>query len=417
MATEKLTKRLIDGLLPLERRYAVWDADVTGLGVRVSPKGPRHPNGRKIFVLYYRTVAGVERRPTLGTFGEMTVEQARQEARDILAKVRLGADPSAERQSARDAPTVNDVCDRYLAEHARPHKKSSSTRKDEQNLRLHVRPRWGSRKIQSIDLEDVQRMHHDMRETSGAANRVLALFSKICNLCEAWGLRSQHSNPCRHVKKYKEKKIHNSISEIEIARLAKVLREAEEAHARVSDGRPRDTDADLAENPNAVAALRLLVFTGCRREEVLKLRWDEVRADRHRLELADSKSGEKHVTLNTAAEEVIAAQKTRRIVGNEYVFPGLRKGRPLVGLPRIWYRLRKRAGLGEAIRIHDFRHAFGEIAAGSNLSLHMIGRLLGHTVPATTARYAKFADDPTRRAAEQIGETITKAMAKDTEST
>lgn len=407
----KLTKTVVQSLAPKGSRYVTWDETVPGFGIVV------HPSGRKAFVLYYRTADGTQRKPSLGTYGAMTVEQGRELARDLLAKVRAGEDPSLARRVARKAETVGDICDRYLEEHADVHKKKSSAGKDRQNIDNHLRPRFATRKIQSIALADVERMHREMRKTPGAANRVLALFSKMLNLAEQWGVRPQHSNPCRFVAKYPERKLHNSISELEIARLAKVMREAEEAHARVAGGRPRDADLEIAENPNAVAALRLLIFTGCRREEVLKLQWTEVRTERRRLELADSKSGAKHVTLNTAAEEVLEAQKARRIVGNDYVFPGLRRGKPLVGLPRIWYRIRERAGLGEQVRIHDLRHAFGEIAAGSNLSLPMIGRLLGHRVAATTQRYIDFADDPQRRASELVAEKLARAMAPKSKST
>src|SRR5262245_39604077 len=113
MATQKLTKKLIDSLEPSSTRYIVWDSEITGLGLQVSPKGTRHPNGRKAFVLYYRTRDGVQRKPSLGPYGVLTVETAREQARDMLADIRHGEDPSAERQKSRAAPTVEDVADRY----------------------------------------------------------------------------------------------------------------------------------------------------------------------------------------------------------------------------------------------------------------------------------------------------------------
>jgi hypothetical protein len=150
MATQKLTKKLIDSLVPSSMRYIVWDSEITGLGLRVFPRGGRHPNGRKAFVLYYRTRDGVQRKPSLGPYGVLTVEAAREQTRDMLADIRHGEDPSAERKKSRAAPTVDEAADRYMVEHARLHKKKRSADSDELNLRLHVRPRWGSRKIASI---------------------------------------------------------------------------------------------------------------------------------------------------------------------------------------------------------------------------------------------------------------------------
>lgn len=414
MATERLTIRRIDALVPLNERYTVWDEELTGLGVRVSPKSGRFPNGRKLFILYYRTADGVERRPTLGALGQMTLEQARDEARNYLAKVRLGADPSAERQNARAAATVDELADRYLREHAKVHKKPSSATKDEQNLKLHVRTRFGSRKITSITSVDVERMHHEMLETPGAANRVLALFSKMMNLAEKWRLRPEHSNPCRHVTKYAERKVHHDLSEIETARLAKILRDAEDAHARIRAERPREKDRDLAAHPTATDAVRLLLLTGCRRGEVLGLGWNEVDLERKALRFLDSKGGAKTIALNAPALALLEARP--RIVGSPWVFPSPKNpAKHLVGLPKIWHRLRKRAGLekmrdGAPFRLHDLRHNLASYGASEGLNLLEIGKLLGHRVPATTARYAELVDAAQAKVSNRVGATIAKAM-------
>ncbi len=408
MPTLKLTKAVVQSLAPKGQRYVVWDTLTPGLGVQIMPSGHRS------FVLKHRTRDGLQRKPTLGVFGPVTVEQARAEATRVLAQVRLGADPAGDKRSARAAATVNDAADRYMTEHARVHKKPRSADSDEVNLRLHVRPRWGTRKIASITYNDVSALHMSMKDTPGAANRVVALLSKLFNLCEAWGLRSLNSNPCRHIKKFPEKKIHTHLSEIELARLAKVLREAEAAHARVEVGHPKGSDLEIAAHPVGVAAIRLLILTGMRRNEVLQLKWSEVDYADHVLRLEDSKTGAKVLPLSGPAEDLINAQ--RRVPRSPWVFPGRDPAKAFVGLPKIAKQLYKRAGLGHLRPAHDFRHNFGTTATGENLSLTLIGSLLGHKSPLTTKRYAQAADDPQRRASEIVAEKLAGAMSEENES-
>jgi integrase len=387
----KLTKRLIDTAELRAERYDIRDDEVRGLLLRV------HPNGTRVFMLTYRTAGGAERRPAIGTYGSITLDQARGIAKDMLARVRAGEDPSQDRQDARQAPTVAELCDRYLDEHARPHKKPSSVEEDRRNIEKHVKPMLGSRKVASVTVADVQRLHRGMRDRPIAANRTLALLSKMFNLAEKWRLRPEHSNPCRHVEKYPEHQIHRPLTVLELARLAKVLREAETADP-----------PEAAENPRAVAALRLLMFTGMRRNEALRLTWACVDLDAGVLRLADSKTGAKVVRLNGAAREVIAAQEP--MVGNPYVFPSpVIPGAPLYDIKGVWRRIRELAGLGD-VRLHDLRHNFAAAAAAGGLSLHQIGQLLGHRNPSTTARYSDLVDDAAARAAEQVGEALTRAM-------
>jgi len=229
------------------------------------------------------------------------------------------------------------------------------------------------------------------------------------NLAEKWGIRPEHSNPCRHVEKYPERQVHRPLSEIEIARLSKVLRQAERDDT-VENPTTGERES-VAENPRAVAALRLLLFTGMRRNEALRLRWDDVDLEAGVLRLGDSKTGAKVIRLNSAAREVIAAQEP--MLGNPYVFPSpLKPGAPLYDIKRVWNRIRERAGLGD-VRLHDLRHNYAAAAAADGLSLHQIGQLLGHRNPRTTARYSDLTDDPARRAAEQVGQALAKAMGED----
>lgn len=411
MTTLKLTKPVLVGLQPKSARYVIWDSSTPGLGVQVQP------SGHKSFVLKYRTRGGLQRKPTIGAAPPLTIEQARIEATRILAQVRLGADPAGDKRDERAAPTVNDAADRYMKEHARIHKKKRSADTDESNFKNHVRKRWGTRKITSITYNDVVALHTSMRDVPGAANRLVSLLSKLFNLCEAWGMRPLNSNPCRHIRKYAEKKIHNQVSELELARLARVMREAEEAFARVAAEKPREGDTELAAHPVAIAAIRLLILTGMRKSEVLNLKWTEVDFADRVLRLEDSKDQRadktpelKVIPLNGPAEALLKAQP--RIVGSPWVFPGRDRTKPFVGMPKIAKDLYDRAGLPEAFRpAHDWRHNFGTAGTGENLSLTLVGSLLGHKVASTTKRYADPAPDPQRAAADQIAGKIAAAMA------
>ena len=231
-----------------------------------------------------------------------------------------------------------------------------------------------------------------MRATPGAANRTLALLSKMFNLAEKWGLRPDGSNPCRHIEKYPERRIDRFLSNAELADLGKVL--AEDEYGRT-------------ELPSSIAAIRLLLFTGCRLSEILTLRWEHVDFENQYLRLPESKTGPKLVYLSPPALDLLSDLK--REDDNPFVILGRKPGTHQVNLRKPWGRIRKKAGL-EDVRIHDLRHSFASMAVAGGLSLPVIGALLGHSQPATTARYAHLADDPLRQAANIAGGRIAAAM-------
>ena len=236
------------------------------------------------------------------------------------------------------------------------------------------------------------RFHHDLRERPYQANRALGVLSKMMNLAEAWGLRSDGSNPCRHVKKYREEKRERYLTKEELRRLGVTLADAER----------RKT-----ESPFALTAIGLLTLTGARLSEILTLRWEYVDLANSVLRLPDSKTGAKEVYLNEAAIKLL--RKMPRMVSNPYVIAGKKDGSRLINLQKAWRRIRAAANLND-MRIHDLRHSFASVAAGTGMSLPMIGKLLGHSQPATTARYAHLADDPIRAASNLIGTEIAAAM-------
>jgi integrase len=400
----RITKKIVDGLAPSEIR---WDLDVRGFGVR------RQRQARK-YVLKTR-LNGRQRWFTIGEHGSpWTVDTARKQALRLLGDIHKGADLSALRSGSRSEPTMGALCDRYLTEHADQHKKASSAALDGRNIENHILPLLGSLLVSQVsraDIDAFKRAVHDGKTAPkdrgprsghrggavvsggpGAANRCLALLSKMFNLAERWGLRHDGSNPVRHVEKYAENRIERYLSEEELARLAGALSEAEKSEA---------------ENPFVIAAIRLLLFTGARLGEILNLKWEYVDLDRSVINLPDSKTGEKQIYLNSLAQQVVTSLP--RIDENPYVIVGRRQNRHLVNITKAWYRIRKAAGI-EDVRIHDLRHSFASVAVSGGLTLPMIGKLLGHKKSTTTERYAHLADDPVRAANEEVARLMGKSF-------
>jgi integrase len=382
----RLTKRYIEGVRPQPADVFVWDNETPGFGLRVKR------SGRRSYIIQYRTKGRVSKRYTIGPHGVYTVEKAREKARRLLQAVRDGRDPAAEKEDALVAPTVAKLAERYIEEHAEAKKKASSVRSDRLNLNNHILPELRQRPVAEVSRADIMRLRHKMRATPGASNRVLALLSKMFNLAEQWGWRPDGSNPCRHVERYDEKKMERFLSVEELRRLGEVLAEA-----------ARTQSVSLP----AVAAMRLLVFTGCRVSEILTLQWVHVDEEQTCFRLADSKTGAKVVHLNAPALEVLAGIKKRE--GNPYVIVGRGQG-PLGNLRRPWLDIRGAAKLDD-VRLHDLRHSFASIGVAGGLSLPVLGALLGHTQPSTTQRYAHLADDPLKQATDMIGRRIAAAMA------
>ena len=383
----KLTKRFVESLEPdALKDYVVWDTELTEFALRI------WPSGRKVYFVRYRTQEGIKRYKTLGVHGKITAEQARTKALYYFSRVQQGDDPVAEEVALRRAPTMADLAERYMAEHALVKKKPGSIRPDAYNLRCHVLPALGTRKVAAVTRADIASLHHAMRETPGAANRVLALLSKMFALAEQWGLRQDRSNPVRHIERYRERRFERFLSSAELARLGETLAEAERTQT---------------EYPSVLAAIRLLIFTGARLSEILELRWDQVDFERACLRLPDSKSGAKTIHLSPPALDVLS--RIGQNESNPYVIVGREPCAHLINLRKPWGRLRSRAGLPD-VRIHDLRHSFASVGAEIGVSLLIIGKILGHTQAATTQRYIHLAADPTQEAVHKIGVTIAAAM-------
>jgi len=384
----KITKRSVDALrAEADGAEAVlWDSELKGFGVRVQR------GGAKSYVLHYRVGTGRGaplRKLTIGRHGSpWTPETARKEAKTLLGMIEDGADPAADKMARREAPTIAELAERFLAEHAEAKRKGSTAAEYRRLLNKIILPALGKRKAADVTRADVTKLHHANRAAPYQANRLLAVLSKMFNLAERWGLRSDGSNPCRHVEKFAERKRERMLSPAELARLGDALA----AH----DG-----------SPYAVAAVKLLVFTGARLGEVLGLKWEWIDFERGEARLPDSKTGAKTLHLPPPALAVLAVLP--RLDGNPYVIAGAKEGAALVNLEKPWRAIRKPAGLDD-VRLHDLRHAFASVAASSGMGLPIIGKMLGHTQAATTARYAHLASDPVKAAAAAVAGKIAAAM-------
>jgi integrase len=454
---EKITKRSVDALMAEDGKEAVlWDSEVKGFGVRV------RSGGTKTYVVHYRAGTGRGapiRKYTIGKHGSpWTPDTARDEAKRILGRVAKGEDPAGEKQAGKQAETMADLCQRFLDEHASEHKKASSLAADQRNIRNHILPLMGKLKVKEVSRADVDRLKRAVAQGKtakeerseegalklrvqggkGAANRCLALLSKMFNLAEIWGIRPDGSNPIRHIEKYPERRVERMLSGNDLAHLGAALSAYEGS-------------------PYAVAAFRLLIFTGARLDEIQSLRWDDVDFERAELRLASHKSdktaGIKVIHLSAPALTVLS--ELIKINGNPYVIAGQKPGSHMVNLKRAWETVRAKAtvsiwrehedqtiaklvaGLSEQLkhepsyeecltaaeaagielpaglvdlRRHDLRHTFASVAASSGMGLPLIGKMLGHTQAQTTQRYAHLAADPVKAGVANVARQLEVAM-------
>ena len=368
----RITKRSVDAIKVGGTDTVYWDGELTGFGLRV------RRSGRKSYVVQTR-IAGKLCWFTIGPHGPLNPDQARARALEILACAKKGIDPRDADARREAEPSMADLGRRFLEEYVPVHCKPSTREEYRRSVRLFVDPVIGELRVPEVQRKDIAALHHGLRDKPYQANRTLGVLSKMFNLAEVWGWRPDGSNPCRHVKRYKEHKRERFLSPEETERLGQVLREAEE------------------EMPSAVAAFRLLLLTGCRMSEIRDLRRDYVKDDC--IELPDAKTGGRVVPLGPEARAVLSA--IPRDEDNPWVIAGRLPGSHLTDLQRPWRRIRKQAGL-EGVRIHDLRHSFASRALALGESLTMIGKLLGHTQVQTTARYAHLARDSIQTAAARI---------------
>lgn len=398
----KISKRTVDSATVGVRDSFLWDTELKGFGLKVTPTGSR------IYIVQYRTGGrgSPTRRFTIGKHGApWTPEKAREEAKRLLGDIAYGNDPQSLKAAEKTAMTVNELCTLYLKDGCET-KKASTVATDKGRIKRHIEPLLGRKRVKDLTPNDVRRFMTDIangktaatiktgkhglaRVTGGkgTATRTVGLLGGILSFAVAEGVRSD--NPVVGIKRYQDKKGERFLSPAEMMKLGEVLNSVEEIEVL------------------AVPAIRLLILTGCRKSEILSLRWSEVDFDFGCLRLSDSKTGQKIVTIGAPALHTLAGLSKQD--GSDYVFPAMKGNKYYVGLPKAWERIRKQAGL-EDVRLHDLRHSFASAGAGAGMGLQVVGKLLGHRDPKTTARYSHIADDPTRTAADRISRSIEEAM-------
>jgi len=394
----KLNERAVAEIEPPAEGYILeYDNNhakaVPGFGVRVTA------NGAKAFIFQYR-FKGRSVRITIGKLGKWTVLAARRRAQELGRLVDSGCDPMAERNAGRGAPLMAELLTRYLTEHALRKKKLSSVQEDwglihggkfhfdakAKKLGQPDKPFNGTlghyfskMQVAAVTRGDVSKFHGSLHETPYRANRALALLSKAMNLAELWELRPDNSNPCRHVEKYQEVARDRHLGDDDLAALDKALKQSDQMVA---------------------AAIRLLLFTGCRVSEVLGLTGDRVDLRTGVARLEDAKAGARDVLLSTPALAVLSKLSTEGPIFGDLTYSTLDKA---------WRRIREDAGLKGA-RLHDLRHTVGTMAGMGGANSFIVRDLLGHKTLAMTGRYVSKDTDPVRQTSERISSRIAAAF-------
>ena len=382
MRRRTISNRMV-AALEVERDTVFWDRELKGFGIRA------YPGGGKVYVAQARGPKG-PRRVTVGRHGVVNAEEAKRRAALIIARVKAGEDPVPEPLAAKlsQGPTVADLAARYLEEHVAVRCKPKTARTARSVVERHIVPGLGGLALAAVEPRHVLELHHGLSDRPAMANMTVATLSHMFRLAEGWGMVADGVNPCGSVARYPAKRRERFLTDAEFKKLGRVLDEAE---------------AEGGASAGAVAAIRLLMLTGCRKNEILTLQWKDVDLDAGELALADAKTGPRAVPLPPSAARLLAALP--RKPSNPWVIPGHKPGTHMRDIDGAWQTLRARAGL-KGVRLHDLRHSYASRALALGESLPMIGKLLGHADIASTLRYAHLAQGAERDAAARVGHSI-----------
>ena len=391
MAKIKLTKSAVDAAQPQAQPVELRDTLVPGFLCKITPAG------RKVFMLQYRTNAGERRKPALGQYGELTVEQARSLAQEWLAQVRRGSDPGAAKTEARKAPTVKELCAKFMEDYSKHRNKPSTQKGYQGNIDRNIIPILGRMKVQDVKRPDVAAMMKKLDYKPGEANKALAVLRKMFNLAEVWGYRPDGSNPCRHIPLYTGGKTTRLITDDEMAKLFKHLEQIE-AECLVPYVIP--------------LAIRLQFEFAARRSEIVLLEWEWIDLENRRVVWPDSKTGGMSKPMSEEAYRLLSTAPRQE--GNPYVLPSPRHpGEHLTTGEYYngWSRTLKAAGVPH-VGTHGIRHRSATDIANSGIPVKVGMVLTAHKTVTMFMRYIHTEDDPVRQAAELVAnrrQTITGA--------
>jgi len=391
--TTRINDDLVKKLKPPERGYRlIYDDKLTGFAVRITAK-----RGVKTFVFDYY-FHGSKKRHKIGRYEPdvLTAAAARVRAGRLKNALLDGKDPAEEKRQSDNEPTFTELTERYL-ETVAAKKRASSLRNDRGHIR-HLLPRWGTRQVKAITQRDVEKLHSDSKATPYHANRLLALLSKMFNLAVEWGWCAR--NPSEGIKKFDEDKRERWLTVEELTKLNKAL--------------------DVYTDQNAANVIRLLLLTGAREGEALKADWSQFDMKRGVWTKPSHHTKQKKIEHVPLSEAAIALLRKMKPQPAGPLFPGAgADGSSRVTLRRPWKQICKAAGLATAVevkgkrrmitrykptlRIHDLRHTYASHLVSNGVSLHIVGKLLGHTQASTTQRYAHVADEAMRDATERFG--------------
>ncbi|MXW84983.1 MAG: tyrosine-type recombinase/integrase [Boseongicola sp. SB0667_bin_21] len=390
LTTTTISKRTVEAL-SVEKDTVFWDSELSGFGVRV------YPTGSKFYVVQTRAGGKAGKRVTVGRHGIVTAEEARRRAALVIARIKAGEDPVPEPAALALAggPTVGELARQWLEEHVEVRCKPRTVTMYTLIVEKHLLPAIGKISAPTLDHARVTELHHSLRGTPVMANQVVDTLSRIWNAAEDRGQLPEASNPCLHVVRNRERKRERFLGEEEFRRLGRTLAEAETCKGV---------------SVHAVAAIRLLLLTGCRKNEILTLRWKDVDLEARELRLEDSKTGARTVPISPEVAEVLA--NIPRVEGNPHVIPGKLKGRHMRNLNDPWDLICERAKIANA-RLHDCRHSFASRALALGEGLPMIGKLLGHKQVETTARYAHLSRHSVRDSAVRVADSIAGDIIRD----
>jgi integrase len=396
----KINDKLVKTLQPPDKGYRlIYDDDLKGFGVRITA------NGVISFVLSYY-FHGIKKRYKIGRYGpELTAAAARDRALKKKTGLLDGIDPAEEKRQSDNEPTFTELTERYL-ETVAAKKRAGSLRNDRGHIR-YLLPRWGTRRVKAITQRDVERLHSELKATPYHANRRLALLSKMFNLAVEW--KWCERNPAEGIKKFDEDKRERWLTVDELSNLNGAL--------------------DAYSDQNAANVIRLLLLTGAREGEALKADWSQFDMKRGVWTKPSHHTKQKKIEHVPLSEPAIALLRKMKPKASGPLFPGAgADGSSRVTLRRPWKQVCKAAGLATAVevkgkrrmitrykptlRIHDLRHTYASHLVSGGVSLHIVGKLLGHTQASTTQRYAHVADEAMRDATERFGAIMTAAGSK-----